>query len=200
MSTVDQAPAAQFAALRAAGIGAATIVVDHASGAREDRPGLTRLLGELVEGDVLTVWKLERLGRSVSHLVNVVDDLGRRGVQFRSLTESLDTTSTAGRVCHRADGVRLPGGHPPAPVAAVDRRGERAGRTGPRLGSGTVRRPGGLPRPRRRGSRVSARTEPFRVLVKEHLARWCDLAGVAIPDLSGPVRQVRHNHTTGHPL
>lgn len=98
VSTVDQDPAPQFAALRTAGVDHARIVVDHASGTREDRPGLTRLLDELAEGDVLTVWKLDRLGRSVSHLVNVVDALGRRGVQFRSLTEALDTTSPAGRL------------------------------------------------------------------------------------------------------
>lgn len=98
VSTVDQDPAPQFAALRQAGVEEANIVVDHASGTREDRPGLVRLLGEMASGDVLTVWKLDRLGRSVSHLVNVVDDLGRRGIEFRSLTEALDTTTPAGRL------------------------------------------------------------------------------------------------------
>ncbi len=98
VSTVDQDPAPQFAALRAAGVDENHVVVDHASGTREDRPGLTRLLAELVRGDVVTVWKLDRLGRSVSHLVTVVDDLGRRGVEFRSVTEALDTTSPAGRL------------------------------------------------------------------------------------------------------
>lgn len=59
---------------------------------------MTRLLDDLEEGDVLTVWKLDRLGRSVSHLVSVVDELGRRGVEFRSLTEALDTTTPGGRL------------------------------------------------------------------------------------------------------
>ena len=98
VSTVDQDTAPQFDALRRAGIDEAHIVTDHASGTREDRPGLTRLLEELQDGDVLTVWKLDRLGRSLAHLIGLVDGLGKRGVQFRSLTEALDTTTPAGRL------------------------------------------------------------------------------------------------------
>lgn len=55
-------------------------------------------MDDLAAGDVLTVWKLDRLGRSVSHLIGVVDELGRRGVEFRSLTETLDTTTPSGRL------------------------------------------------------------------------------------------------------
>lgn len=99
VSTMDQDTGPQFEALRRAGVAEDHIVTDHASGTREDRPGLTQLLcEELREGDVLTVWKLDRLGRSVSHLVAVVGDLGRRGVEFRSLTEALDTTTAGGRL------------------------------------------------------------------------------------------------------
>lgn len=98
VSTSDQDAGLQFDALRRAGVEDGRIVTDHASGTREDRPGLTRLLDDLEEGDVLTVWKLDRLGRSVSHLVSVVDELGRRGVEFRSLTEALDTTTPGGRL------------------------------------------------------------------------------------------------------
>lgn len=98
VSTVDQDAELQLAALRRAGVAEERIVTDHASGSREDRPGLTRLLAGLEAGDVLTVWKLDRLGRSLRHLVAVVDDLGRRGVEFRSLTESLDTTTPSGRL------------------------------------------------------------------------------------------------------
>lgn len=98
VSTSDQDAGLQFDALRRAGVEDGRIVTDHASGTREERPGLTRLLGDLEEGDVLTVWKLDRLGRSVSHLVSVVDELGRRGVEFRSLTEALDTTTPGGRL------------------------------------------------------------------------------------------------------
>lgn len=98
VSTSDQDAGLQFDALRRAGVEDGRIVTDHASGTREDRPELTRLLDDLEEGDVLTVWKLDRLGRSVSHLVSVVDELGRRGVEFRSLTEALDTTTPGGRL------------------------------------------------------------------------------------------------------
>lgn len=98
VSTADQDASAQLDALRRAGVPADRIVTDHASGARADRPGLARLLDQLEAGDGLTVWKLDRLGRSLSHLVQVVEQLGERGVEFRSLTEALDTTSPAGRL------------------------------------------------------------------------------------------------------
>ncbi|EKA59864.1 DNA-invertase [Janibacter hoylei PVAS-1] len=96
MSTLDQNTALQFDALRRAGVDDEHIVTDHASGSRTDRPGLARLLERLEQGDVLTVWKLDRLGRSLKHLISVVDELGTRGVEFRSLTESLDTTTPGG--------------------------------------------------------------------------------------------------------
>lgn len=98
VSTLDQDAGPQIAALLAAGVDEGRIVVDQASGSRADRPGLTRLLEGLGEGDVLTVWKLDRLGRSLAHLVQLVDELGRRGVHLRSLTEALDTTTPAGRL------------------------------------------------------------------------------------------------------
>lgn len=98
VSGADQDPSAQLEALRRAGVPDERLVTDHASGARTDRPGLTRLLAEMESGDVLTVWKLDRLGRSLSHLVHVVEQLGERGIQFRSLTEALDTTNASGRL------------------------------------------------------------------------------------------------------
>ncbi len=98
VSTVDQDTTPQFAALKRAGIDDEHIVVDHVSGARQDRPGLNEVLHQLEDGDVLTVWKLDRLGRSLSHLVSVVHELGERGVEFRSLTESVDTTGPSGRL------------------------------------------------------------------------------------------------------
>ena len=98
VSTLDQDTAMQFDALRRAGVDDEHIVTDHASGSRTDRPGLARLLERLEPEDVLTVWKLDRLGRSLKHLISVVDELGTRGVEFRSLTESLDTTTPGGRL------------------------------------------------------------------------------------------------------
>ena len=85
-------------ALRRACIAPDRIVTDHASDTREDRPGLAQLLAGVEAGDVLTVWTLDGLGRSVSHLVSVVDELGRRGIEFRSPTEALDTTTRGGRM------------------------------------------------------------------------------------------------------
>lgn len=98
VSTVDQDPGLQFEALRRAGIDEDHIVTDHASGTRQDRPGLSSLLERVEAGDTITVWKLDRLGRSLAHLVAVVDDLGRRQVEFRSVTEALDTTTPSGRL------------------------------------------------------------------------------------------------------
>jgi DNA invertase Pin-like site-specific DNA recombinase len=69
---------------------------DRASGARDDRPGLTACLADLRSGDVLVVWKLDRLGRSLSHLIRIVEALKERGVAFRSLTEAIDTTTAHG--------------------------------------------------------------------------------------------------------
>ncbi|WP_084342861.1 recombinase family protein [Janibacter corallicola] len=98
VSTIAQDVQVQTDALLGAGVDEANVVVDHVSGTKASRPGLDRLLSQVEEGDVLTVWKLDRLGRSVSHLVALVDDLGRRGVQLRSLTEGLDTTTSGGRL------------------------------------------------------------------------------------------------------
>lgn len=66
------------------------------SGAKDDRPALLDLLGHLREGDALVVWRLDRLGRSLKYLIETVEDLQRRGVAFRSLTESIDTSSAGG--------------------------------------------------------------------------------------------------------
>jgi DNA invertase Pin-like site-specific DNA recombinase len=96
VSTLDQNPALQRDALAAAGCG--RLFEDRASGARADRPGLAQALAFLREGDVLVVWKLDRLGRSLAHLVETVSTLAGRGVGFRSLTEAIDTTTPGGRL------------------------------------------------------------------------------------------------------
>ncbi len=96
VSTLDQNPDLQTDALAAAGCD--RVFVDHASGARADRPELARVLDHLREHDTLVVWKLDRLGRSLRHLVEVVTDLERHGVGFRSLQESIDTTTPTGRL------------------------------------------------------------------------------------------------------
>jgi DNA invertase Pin-like site-specific DNA recombinase len=74
------------------------IRTEHANGKDRKRPELDRALDKLEAGDTLVVWKLDRLGRSVVDLANIVNDLGERGVEFRSLTEGFDTTTNGGKL------------------------------------------------------------------------------------------------------
>ncbi len=94
VSTTEQSLAPQTDALRAAGC--ETIFEDCASGARAERPGLAEVLAHVRRGDTLVVWKLDRLGRSMAHLIETVRMLEDRGVGFRSLTEGVDTTTSGG--------------------------------------------------------------------------------------------------------
>ncbi len=96
VSTLDQHPELQLDALQAAGC--ARIFVERASGALDTRPELAKVLDHLRPGDTLVVWKLDRLGRSLRHLIDVVGELERRGVGFKSLQEALDTTTPGGRL------------------------------------------------------------------------------------------------------
>ncbi len=96
VSTTDQNLDLQTDALQAAGC--ACLLTDTVSGAKVDRPGLTAALAACRSGDTLVVWKLDRLGRSLQHLVETVRDLGDRGVGFKSLQESIDTTTSGGRL------------------------------------------------------------------------------------------------------
>ena len=83
-------------ALLAVGVDGRHLFEDHASGAKDDRPGLTQALSFVRPGDVLVVWKLDRLGRSLSHLLCIVNTLKEKQVAFRSLTEGMDTTTASG--------------------------------------------------------------------------------------------------------
>jgi DNA invertase Pin-like site-specific DNA recombinase len=96
VSTIDQDPALQHDALAAAEC--VKVFEDCASGARANRAGLQAALAYVREGDVLIVWKLDRLGRSLPHLIETVTSLAKRGVGFRSLTEAIDTTTPGGRL------------------------------------------------------------------------------------------------------
>ncbi|EHL7935378.1 recombinase family protein [Escherichia coli] len=95
VSTNDQNTALQRNALDSAGC--ELIYEDKISGKTSDRPGLKRVLKALGEGDTLVVWKLDRLGRSMRHLVVLVEELHERGINFRSLTDSIDTSTPMGR-------------------------------------------------------------------------------------------------------
>jgi len=96
VSTLDQDLSLQLDALAAAGCG--KVFEDRASGARADRAGLQAALDYVRDGEVLVVWKLDRLGRSLPHLIETVTALSKRGVGFRSLTEAIDTTTPGGRL------------------------------------------------------------------------------------------------------
>jgi len=96
VSTNDQKSDLQIAALKSAGC--EHIFTDTASGAVSKRPELMRCLESLRAGDTLVVWKLDRLGRSLSHLVEVLASLQGKGIAFLSLTEAIDTESAAGRL------------------------------------------------------------------------------------------------------
>ena len=96
VSTGDQDAALQQDALKAAGC--YRIFTDTASGSLESRPELTKVLDQLRPGDTLVVWRLDRLGRSIRHLIDQLADLEGRGIGFRSLQETIDTTSSGGRL------------------------------------------------------------------------------------------------------
>ena len=96
VSTSEQETAAQVAALKAAGC--ERIYREKASGGRWDRPELHRLLDQLRKGDVLVVWKLDRLSRSLRDVLVIMERLGEVKAGFRSLTEAIDTTTPAGRM------------------------------------------------------------------------------------------------------
>ena len=96
VSTTDQDASLQVDALRAAGC--YRIFVDTVSGALEHRPEFDKVLDQLRPGDTLVVWRLDRLGRSIRHLIDQLHALDERGVGFRSLQETIDTTSSGGRL------------------------------------------------------------------------------------------------------
>jgi DNA invertase Pin-like site-specific DNA recombinase len=96
VSTLEQDPALQHDALAAAGC--VRVFTDRASGALDERVELARVLDHARVGDTVAVWRLDRLGRSLRHLVDTVTELEQRGVGFRSLSESIDTTTPGGKL------------------------------------------------------------------------------------------------------
>jgi DNA invertase Pin-like site-specific DNA recombinase len=96
VSTDEQTLALQEDALKKAGC--ERLFTDTISGSTAERPGLAEALDFIRPGDTLVVWRLDRLGRSLRHLIETVTSLEKRGVGFRSLTESIDTTSPSGKL------------------------------------------------------------------------------------------------------
>lgn len=121
-------------ALIAAGVDGRHLFEDRASGAQDDRAGLAEALAFVRPGDVLVVWKLDRLGRSLSHLLSIVNALKEKQVAFRSLTEGMDTTSASGELLFHVFGAlaqyerALTQERVVAGLAAAKRRGRIGGR------------------------------------------------------------------------
>jgi len=121
-------------ALLSAGVDPRHLFEDKASGARADRPGLQQALDYVRPGDCLVVWKLDRLGRSLSHLLHIVTTLQAQRVAFRSLTEQMDTTTPQGAFLFSVFGAlaqyerALTQERIRAGLEAARRRGKRGGR------------------------------------------------------------------------
>lgn len=132
VSTDDQNLDLQQRALEAAGC--EVVFTDQVSGATEKRSGLDKALARCGEGDVLVVWKLDRLGRSLSHLIAVIKALGDRGCEFQSLSESIDTATAGGRLVFHMMGAiaeferSLIAERTGAGIAAARKRGVKLGR------------------------------------------------------------------------
>ena len=132
VSTHDQNLDLQHDALKVTGC--EKIVVDKISGAMKQRSGLDRVLDTLREGDTLVVWRLDRLGRSLKHLIELVGELENKGVAFRSLQESIDTTSPGGKLVFHIFGAlaeferNLIRERTQAGLAAARARGRKGGR------------------------------------------------------------------------
>lgn len=132
VSTQEQTFDLQKDALTKAGC--EQIFDDTMSGAKAERPGLQEALSFMREGDVLVVWKLDRLGRSLKNLIALVTDLEARGVGFRSVTENIDTTTTGGKLVFHIFGAlaeferNLIRERTQAGLAAARARGRKGGR------------------------------------------------------------------------
>jgi DNA invertase Pin-like site-specific DNA recombinase len=96
VSTFEQTPNLQKDALTKAGC--SKIFTDTASGAKAERKGLEEALNYVRKGDTLVVWRLDRLGRSLPHLIATMTNLEERGIGFKSLTENIDTTTSGGKL------------------------------------------------------------------------------------------------------
>ena len=132
VSTQDQNPELKLDALR--GAGCEQMFHETATGKFRERPELVACLRAMRRGDTLVVWKLDRLARSLKDLVEIIHDLNQRGVGFRSVTESIDTTSTGGRLVFHIFGALAEFEHSLirertiAGLAAARARGRKGGR------------------------------------------------------------------------
>lgn len=143
VSTQDQNPDLQTDALAAAGC--EQVYEEKLSGKSRSRPQLEECLRTLRKGDVLVVWRLDRLGRSLKDLVEIITDLEQRGVAFKSVTESIDTTSAGGKLVFHLFGAlaefesSLIRERTIAGLAAARARGRNGGRK-PKMSAGDIKK------------------------------------------------------------
>src|SRR5258707_8644899 len=135
VSTQDQDLALQIDALLKYGVAEDLIFTDKASGAKHQRPGLDACLAQLRDGDVLLVWRLDRLGRSVRHFVTLIDQLREKSIGFRSVCDgAIDTTTPSGELIFHVFSAlaqferRLIQERTNAGLAAARARGRKGGR------------------------------------------------------------------------
>lgn len=134
VSTDEQNLDLQWRALIDAGVPRRCLFQDQASGGKRDREGLAELLEAIGEGDVLVVWRLDRLARSLAHLIEIVELLQKRGAGLISLNESIDTTTAGGRLIFHIFGAlaeferSLISDRTKAGMAAARARGAKIGR------------------------------------------------------------------------
>ena len=132
VSTTEQNIALQMDALKNAGC--RKIFDDKLGGAGSDRPGLKAALGYVRRGDTLLVWRLDRLGRSLKDLIDIITSLEKRGIGFKSVQESIDTTTSGGRLIFQIFGAlaeferNLISERTRAGLAAARARGRQGGR------------------------------------------------------------------------
>ena len=99
VSTLEQDVQLQLSALELAGCEKNNIFIDKISGAKTERPGLNKCIEALESGDILIVWRLDRLGRSLIHLIALIDELNKKGVGFKSICDGvIDTTTASGEL------------------------------------------------------------------------------------------------------
>ena len=137
VSTDDQDLSLQIDALLHFGVDKSDIFTDKISGAKEVRPGLTQCLGTLQSGDTLVVWRLDRLGRSMRHLVTLIEDLREKRIGFKSISDgAIDTTTASGDLIFNIFSAlaqferRLIQERTKAGLAAARARGRHGGRPG----------------------------------------------------------------------
>ena len=184
VSTQDQNLDLQRDALKAAGC--TRIVEDTASGGKRDRSGLERVREQLRKGDVLVVWRMDRLARSLKHLIDLMSELEEQGIGFQSITEAIDTTTSGGKLVFHIFGA----------LAEFERNLIRE-RT--KAGLEAARARG------RKGGRKKKLDQKKRALAvelyqsKKHtIPEICSMVGISKPTLYAYVQEVKANHAIGH--